>query len=137
MSNQTLIYGLTHAVLLQEAADELLLLDEYDPRVDISGATAHGPQGFGGDAVIILLTPFVYKFFEKFVEKIAARAADDGWDLVRRWLVRSDGALYSGVVDLVKAEILASGLAPGDADRVAQRIVAVIHDKRASLPVGA
>lgn len=133
MNKAQLVHDLTAKALEQIAPEELFLLADYDPTAAQFGATSKGPQGFGAETAIALAMPFLIKFFEKFIEKLAANAADSTCKKIAGYLATNTKAPTPEVSDAIRQELIAAGLPPGKADQAVSAVAAVLHSQRAVL----
>lgn len=133
MNDVAMTRALTRDVLEDIAPGELFVLEHYSPGADTSGSTSRGPQGFGGNGALILLTPFLYKFFEGFLNRLAIRAADGGWDLVRDWISGSKAVPHEEIEAIVKSNVGTLGLPQERLDEVAASITQALLKKRGVL----
>ena len=85
MRQPDVIKTLTKDVLEIESPYELNLVDQYDPKSSQNGKTAGGQRGFGISPEIILLLPIIYRFFEKFLDRLATNIADGSFNIVKEW----------------------------------------------------
>ncbi len=132
MSNTSVIQKLTSSALAHVAPEELPLLPRYDPTASKPMSGARGPQGIGFESSIIVLLPFVYAFFTKFMEKIAANVADDIYSLFK-----GDRQLNEEQLAELKAQVCEeleiAGLQPENIEEVANAIIISISENRSSL----
>jgi hypothetical protein len=104
MGNNELTRDLTGSVLSEIAPAEVLLLPSFQPDMDNTGKTAGGPQGIGVHVGIVLLLPYIYRFFEKFLDGAASRAGGASWDMLVRWL-RESKESDSKIEEIVNNEL--------------------------------
>ena len=113
-NHQSLAKSLTKDVLQTVSPIETLLVDSYDPAGTSAGATARGPQGFGSTTELLLLMPFIYKFFDAFLGKLGGNAGDLLWKTLDRWLavgaVPDSAAQDRAALDAVRAELQQLGV---------------------------
>lgn len=127
MSASDLIKVLVFETLTEVSPEEIVLLDEYDPNSKLQGATARGPQGIGIEAVLFLLLPYLYKFFEKFLDCIASDAADYAYKIAKKWLEDNSTSSNEVVRELIKAQLIELGLPPDHIDKVTDVIYKIIQ----------
>lgn len=130
MNRISLIKDLTRDVLESESPEEVFLLNSYDPSVNATGTTAKGPQGFGGEVVIVLVLPYVYKFFDKFIERMGTRAADGTWDLVRKWFLDMDESPSAEIKTIIKTEFSSLNIPDVEKNRTIDAVILALSKKR-------
>lgn len=125
--------SLTRDVLELAAPEELFLLDTYVRGEDNSGRTSRGPQGFGGEMAIIMLTPFLFKFFDTFLNRIATRAADGSWEVLRKWFFEEKTAPGDDVITMIEAEMSRLELPKESRDALSSAITLTLSNRRGTL----
>lgn len=86
MDQKSLVMHLVSKTVSEVAPEETILLDGYDPAIDRYGETARGPRGLGIETAVVLVLPYLYKFFDAFITRIASQLADESTALVKKWL---------------------------------------------------
>ena len=105
---------LTKDALSRVAPDEVFLVGSYDPKTAASGATAKGPQGFGAGDAIVLLLPFIYDFFQKFVEGLASETGKASFVAVTNWIADKSENHSPSARDKIRLTLKETGI-PADA----------------------
>ncbi|NMQ29794.1 hypothetical protein E4Q23_19720 [Candidatus Accumulibacter phosphatis] len=125
-----IVKTLTTAVLKELSPEEVFLVEDFDPALQLDGETSSGPQGFGAEAAIAMLLPFVYRFFEKLVDRLASRAGDGGYDLLLRWFRVPSTDDDERIIDLIRKELRLSGLNDELANKAAPVALRVLREQR-------
>lgn len=119
--------SLTEDVLARSAPEEVFLVEAYDPHTATSGSTSGGPAGFGAAEGIALLLPFVYSFFNKYVEAAATEAGKKGFAFVFEWLRANSAKDQASAREQIKETLAASGLQTSDLDRTVDSIMETLR----------
>lgn len=118
---------LVSETVLEVSPEEVVLIDEYDPDSNCYGRTALGPQGFGVEATVFLILPYVYRFFEKFMDKFASNSADDAYKVVRSWLDSSNELAIDNVRALIGQELRVAGVPEEKVGGLAEGVIKVLR----------
>lgn len=127
MNHSALIKKLVLETISEVAPEEELLVEDYEPKSESFGKTARGPQGIGVEAVIVLILPYVYRFFEKFIDRIATNVADDGYKVIKDWFESPQKQSEGQIKSLIEVELSQSGLPNDKVSIVAARILTVMR----------
>ncbi|MGX9966049.1 hypothetical protein ACVFYP_22175 [Roseomonas sp. F4] len=119
--------SLTEDVLARSAPEEVFLVESYDPETANSGSTSTGPAGFGAAEAITLLLPFVYSFFNKFVEAAGTEAGKKGFAFVFEWLRANSDKDQAAAREQIKETLAASGLPAAALDSTADSIMETLR----------
>jgi hypothetical protein len=125
MAREELIRAMTTSVLEAVSPDETILAATYSPSHRQDGEAAKGPRGFGAETAIVLLLPYVYRFFEKLVDRVAQQSGDSLHELIKRWLQKPTAA-DPALVAMVEAELCAAGLDKEQAAKAAPSVLKTI-----------
>ena len=128
-----LIKRLTAHVLHSISPEEEVLVDMYDPDSKVDGQTSQGPRGLGAEVALGLLLPYVYRFFEKAVDRIAIKAADSAFDALGQWLRSPKPDSNSTLVEIVRKELLQAGLDQSTAALAAPAVLKALVQHRGAL----
>jgi len=126
MRQLELIREITGGVLRDISPAELFLLPSYDPASRTAGKTSGGPQGFGGNEQLVLLLPFVYKFLETFIAKLASHSADFVWTRLAE-LVQKPPDPDENILSSISVELEKLGMPPG---QIMSASKAILHSLR-------
>lgn len=130
MARTSLIRSMTRDVLEMVSPEEAFLVEAYDDKQDAAGSTAGGPQGFGAGEVIVLMLPYVYKFFESFLEGLGQQAGKRVAELLMRPDAGSD-TLKTAIAEKLRA----AGVPETQLGGLADAITEVINKRKGSLLV--
>jgi len=105
----------TRRVLEACSPEEVVIVDLYQPSERLDGATSKGPLGLGTSSEIVLLLPFVYKFFEGLFDGAIKEAGKDAYVSVRNLLRAKkddDGEAMKAIESILATEGLKDERAP-------------------------
>lgn len=129
MTLERLVNELTGDAISKFAPEESILVESYDPSQANYGAAAGGPQGIGIETAITLALPFVYKFFEELIGRLAAKTADEITIAVKRWLageISSDDEELLN--DLFREKLIAFGMPAEKALEASKAILSTLKE---------
>ena len=126
---------LTAEVVNSISPEEAFLVDSFDPKSQIDGQTAKGPRGLGAEIALGLLLPYVYRFFEKAIDRFAAKAADSTFDALARWIRSSKSELEPSLVQVVQRELQQLGLDESRAVEAAPTVLKALATHREALGI--
>ncbi|HIV73010.1 MAG TPA: hypothetical protein H9903_18895 [Candidatus Aquabacterium excrementipullorum] len=132
-SREELVKDLTGDVIRSISPEEEFLLDEFDPKVRMDGQAAKGPRGLGAEVALGLLLPYVYRFFEKAVDRCVAKAADSAADALLKWLRESTSLADPAALKVVEHELQQAGLDESRAAAVAPAVLKALAEHRSIL----
>lgn len=126
MVREELIQAMTASVLEMISPDEALLATAYSPGASRDGETAKGPRGFGAEAGIILLLPYVYRYFEKLVDRVAQKSGDAVCEMIKRWLKNPAMVDDPALIEMVEGDLRIAGLDKHQAAKAAPSVLKTI-----------
>lgn len=126
MKHQEFVRGMTTKVLEIVSPDEAILVESYSPENRRDGEAARGPRGFGAEAGIVLLMPFIYRYFEKMVDRIAQKSGDAIYEMLIRWIKKPAAIADPALVAMVEEHLRAAGLDSEQAAKVAPSVLKVV-----------
>lgn len=130
---EELVRVLTLDVVRSVSPEEEFLVESFDPRSQIDGQAAKGPRGLGAEVVLGLLLPYVYRFFEKAIDRFATKAADSSIDALTRWIRDSKSDSDPTLVRVVQHELQQAGLEESKAAVAAPVILKALAQHREAL----
>ena len=126
MTHEKLIRAMTTSVLEIVSPDEAILATTYSPNSRQDGEAAGGPRGFGAEATIVLLMPFIYRYFEKMVDRVAQKSGDTIYEMLKRWIQKPAAVADPALVAMVEEHLCAAGLDSAQAAKVAPSVLKVV-----------
>lgn len=110
MEQNSSVVQLTTDTLAIVSPEEVILVAVYDPNRAHNGDTARGPQGFGASEAIVLILPFIYSFFTKYVEALGTEAGKKCFGAINEWLLQKDDKLLSAAREEIERSLIDSGI---------------------------
>jgi len=135
MDNSLVIQILVRDVLEAQSPDELDLVGGYKPSDNKDGETARGSQGIGVTTGIALLLPIIYRFFDKFLDRLASRLADGTIDIMRDWLTHPDKKNDDEMRDYIRSGLHEAGLSDEQLSSVTETVLETIKRKHTLIGV--
>lgn len=119
----------TRRVLEVCSPEEVVILDLYKPSERLDGATSKGPLGLGTSSEIVLLLPFVYKFFEILFDEAVTDAGKAAYVHIRK-LLATKKQDPGEEIKAIESILITDGLNSDKAPAVAQEIYKVASHNR-------
>ena len=119
----------TRRVLEACSPEEVVILDLYKPSARLDGATSKGPLGLGNSAEIVLLLPFVCKFFDALFDEAITDAGKAAYVHIRK-LLAANKKDTGEQVKAIESVLITEGLNNDKVTAVAQEIYKVVSHNR-------
>lgn len=132
-SKQELVKVLTGDVIRSVSPEEDILIESFDPGANVDGQSAKGPRGLGAEVALALLLPYIYRFFEKAIDRMATKAADSVVDALTGWIRGSKSDIDPVLVQVVQQELQQAGLEKSKAIAAAPAILKALVQHREAL----